>query len=79
MNSTVRGPRHRRRWGTELKAHAKDAERAFMQLSRSANSPGVPGIILIVIVLLGMVLSGVMAAAPRSARPSRRRPSRWTG
>lgn len=58
--------------GTELKAHAKDAERAFMQLSRSANSPGVPGIILIVIVLLGMVLSGVMAAAPRSARPSRR-------
>ncbi len=43
-----------------------------MALSQSANSPGVPGIILIVIVLLGMVLAGVMSAAPRPARPSRR-------
>lgn len=37
----------------------------------SANSPGVPGVVLVVIVLLGMLLAGVMAAAPRSAQPSR--------
>lgn len=55
----------------DLKLHAEDAERAFVKFSAAANSPGVPGIILVVIVLLGMVLAGVMAAAPRSAQPSR--------
>lgn len=56
----------------DLKTHADEAELAFYQLAQSANSPGVPGIILVVIVLLGMVLAGTMAAAPRPARTSRK-------
>lgn len=56
----------------DLTGHAEDAERAFLGLSQAANSPGVPGIIVIVIVLVGMVLAGVLAAAPRPAQPSRR-------
>lgn len=57
--------------GMDLKSHAEAAELAFSKLSQSANSPGVPGVVLVVIVLLGMLLAGVMAAAPRSAQPSR--------
>ncbi|MCB1291672.1 hypothetical protein [Mycolicibacterium sp.] len=56
----------------DLKTHADEAELAFYKLAQSANSPGVPGIILVVIVLLGMLLAGTMVAAPRTAGNSRK-------
>ena len=56
----------------DLNTHANEAELAFYKLAQSANSPGVPGIILVVIVLLGMLLAGTMAAAPRPAQTSRK-------
>lgn len=57
--------------GNDLELHAEDTQRDFFEFAASSNTPGVPGIMLVVIMLLGMVLAGAMAAAPLSAGLSR--------